>query len=115
MAYFSQAMKKEKAPTIRAILKKYGMKGTMAVHHHSSFVVNIKSGILEFDESDQQVNEYHIDNNYTGIKKVFLNELKSAMMVGNHNNNDIITDYFDVGWYIDINIGQWDKPYICTK
>ena len=36
------------------------------------------------------------------------------MMVGNHNNSDISTDYFDVGWYIDINIGKWDKPYEVT-
>jgi hypothetical protein len=22
-----------------------------------------------------------------------------------------MTDYFDVGWYIDINVGKWNKPY----
>jgi hypothetical protein len=25
-----------------------------------------------------------------------------------------MTDYFDVGWYIDIKIGKWDKPYNFT-
>jgi hypothetical protein len=34
------------------------------------------------------------------------------MMVGNHNRSDIMSDYHDVGWYVDINIGQWNKPYI---
>jgi hypothetical protein len=33
------------------------------------------------------------------------------MMVGNHDKSDVMTDYFNVGWYIDINIGKWDKPY----
>jgi len=23
-----------------------------------------------------------------------------------------MTDYFDVGWYISVNLGKWDKPYI---
>ena len=43
--------------------------------------------------------------------KEFLMELKSAMMNGNHDRSDIMTDLFDVGWYIDINIGRWNKAY----
>jgi len=31
---------------------------------------------------------------------------------GNHNNSDIQTDYFDVGWYITVNLGKYDTPYI---
>jgi hypothetical protein len=30
---------------------------------------------------------------------------------GNWNNSRIEVDYFDVGWYIDVNIGKWNKPY----
>jgi hypothetical protein len=26
-----------------------------------------------------------------------------------------MTDYFDVGWYVDINIGSTDKPFKCTN
>ena len=33
----------------------------------------------------------------------------------NHNNSDVQTDYFDVGWYIEINVGDWEKPYKLTK
>jgi len=36
------------------------------------------------------------------------------MMIGNHNNTDLMSDYFDVGWYISINVGKWDKPYEVT-
>jgi hypothetical protein len=25
-----------------------------------------------------------------------------------------MTDYFDVSHYINVNIGQWDKPYVFT-
>ena len=31
------------------------------------------------------------------------------MNVGNHDNSDPMTDYFDVGWYISVNLGRWDK------
>jgi hypothetical protein len=30
---------------------------------------------------------------------------------GNYDNSDIQSDYFSVGWYIDVNVGKWDKPY----
>jgi hypothetical protein len=36
----------------------------------------------------------------------------TAMNDGNHDRSDIQTDYFDVGWYVDVNIGRWNKPYI---
>jgi hypothetical protein len=35
-------------------------------------------------------------------------------MAGNYNNSDIMTDYFDVGWYIEINVGKWNKEYNLT-
>jgi hypothetical protein len=31
---------------------------------------------------------------------------------GNHDNSDSQTDYFDVGWYVDVKVGKWNKPYI---
>ena len=58
------------------------------------------------------VNTYHIDSQWTGKAKEFLLDLHRAMNVGNHDNSDSQTDYFDVGWYTDIVIGRWpDKPY----
>ena len=48
MAYISQQDKKDLAPAIKAVLKKYGMKGTISINHYSSLVVTIHSGILDF-------------------------------------------------------------------
>ena len=123
MAYMSQENKKSKAPAIKAVLNKYNIKGSIGVKHHSTLVVNLKSGKIDFinsvnkdrgpnNEFHYQVNEYYIEEHWTGQALKFLTELKAAMMTGNHNRSDIQTDYFDVGWYIDINIGQWDKPFI---
>lgn len=115
MAYMDQAKKKELAPGIKRVLKKYGMKGTLGVNHHSTLVINISSGPIDFGVDHHQVNHYWIERNYQGESRDFLKELKDAAMRDNHDNSDIMTDYIDVGYYLDINIGRWNKPYTCTK
>jgi hypothetical protein len=37
------------------------------------------------------------------------------MNVGNHDRSDIQSDYFDVGWYVDVNVGAWNQPYELAK
>ena len=66
MAYVSQELKKELAVGIKKVLKKYKVKGSIAVRHHSTLVVNLKSGAVNFQKdylSDQKVhysiNPYH--------------------------------------------------------
>jgi|TARA_B110000495_G_C22966152_1_gene566608 hypothetical protein len=114
MAYMSQENKKTLAPAIKSVLKEYNMKGSIGVDNHSTLVVNLKEGHIDFGSKNDSVNTYWIDSHYTGIAQQFLNELKTAMMTGNHNNSDIMTDYFDVGWYIEINVGKWNKEYNLT-
>lgn len=132
MAYMSQEKKKELAPAIKAVMKEFGVKGSIAVHNHSSLIVTLSEGELDINGNyektqaekngrfvsvggDHSVNPYWIDSNYTGKVKTFLEKLKTAMMNGNHDNSDIMTDYFDVGWYVNIYVGKWNKPYVCTK
>ena len=138
MAYMSQERKQQIAPAIKAILKKYGVKGTLVVHHHSTLVLKVKSGKIDFIENyietdkkkpyakymsqDQidyirknnmvDVNPYWFHEHFSGKAKNFLTEIFQAMNNGNHDNSDIQTDYFDVGWYVDVNIGKWNKPYV---
>jgi hypothetical protein len=118
MAYMSQDRKKELTPAIKAVLKKYNLKGSISVDNYSSLIVTISSGDIDFLKDSGHghisVNTYWIADHFTGRAKDCLLELKAAMMTGNHDNSDIMTDYFDVGWYIDIKIGKWDKPYNFT-
>ena len=119
MAFISQEEKKELSVGIKQVLKKFGMKGTIGVNHHSSLVVNVQSGVLDFTghfthgDGYIQVNQYHIDNHYSGVIKNFLNELLKAMKGTKwYNNSDAMVDYFDIAYYTDINIGKWNKPYV---
>ena len=118
MAYVSQADKKALAPAIKAVLNKYGMKGSIRVRHHSTLVVTVKSGAIDFSEYMRgdayiDVNPYWIDTHYSGIARDFLNELLAAMKGPNYfNNDDAMTDYFSRSHYTDITIGTaWNKPY----
>ena len=57
------------------------------------------------------VNPYWYQEHFSGKAKNFLTEVFTVMNKGNHDNSDIQTDYFDVGWYVNVNIGKWNKPY----
>ena len=138
MAYMNQERKKQLAPAIKAVLKKYNMKGTIGVRNHSSLIVNIKSGALDLlgaaqKHNDQyaemrgqepyqvgdhlQVNTYHCQDwaEKVGETKIakFYKELIAAMK-GDlyYDNSDAMIDYFDTAYYMDINVGNWNTPYI---
>ena len=118
MAYVSQADKKALAPAIKAVLNRYGMKGSIRVRNYSTLCVTVKSGAIDFSEYMRgeayiDVNEYWIDQHYAGIARDFLNELLEAMKGPNYfNNDDAMTDYFSRSHYTDITIGSaWNKPY----
>ena len=141
MAYMSQEKKAKLAPAIKAVLKKYGVKGSLAVSNHSTLVLNVKSGPIDFVENyiqtdidkpygqkmatDQvnylrkqqalDVNVYWYKEHFSGKALKFLEEIVPLMNVGNHDRSDAQVDYFDLGWYVDVNIGRWNKPYQVAK
>lgn len=136
MAYFSQEKKKKIQPKVKAICEKYGIKASLAVQHHSTVVLNIKSGVIDFIENYNEfvredaecrhygvaeakdslsVNVYHYQKHFTGKALAFLNEVIEVLNTDNYDKSDRMTDYFNVGFYVDVNIGKWDKPYVLTK
>lgn len=139
MAYFSQERKAQLAPEIKKVCAQYGIKATIGVRHHSTLVINIKSGKLDVIGNYMEVcktrndygtnvrgegkaapkyldiNPYWYDEHFSGKVKSFFNALFAIANKGNHDNSDIQSDYFDVGWYVDVNVGNWEKPYEVTK
>ena len=122
MAYMNQEKKKELAPQIKAVLKKYKVKGSIAIQHHSKLIVNIKSGNIKFPLNGRGYGEVNhvgkLPENCTEAEK-FLYELWAAMngegsKFSNFDNSDPMTDYFHVGWYCQIKIGDWGKEYQLT-
>ena len=65
---------------------------------------------------DQRLN-YHLGNAIkyicrAGYKDDPVEDLKKAMKGAIwFDKSDIMTDYFHTAYYMNINIGRWDKPY----
>ena len=112
MAYMNREKKAKIAAKIKPLLKRYGLKGSLAVRNHSTIVLNLKSGKIDFGGDRIQVNTYWAHEHYTGVAKEFLvqaiKELKSADW---YDESDAQVDYFNTAYYVDINVGQWNKPY----
>lgn len=135
MAYIGQDKKKAIAAKLKPVLKQYGIKGTLSIDNYSTIVLKIKEGALDFIENfrttiaDHPTNLYksyrvtdHIDVNpywyhehFNGACKEFLEKALNILNEGNHDNSNSQIDYFDVGWYVNVRIGSWDKPYILEK
>ncbi len=119
MSYIST----EDVKKIRVALKnefgkklKFGVRKSPSCH---SVGVTIKSGTVDFSDImrntyDQvQVNHYHLQN-YGVHKSLFekiVEIIKTAPSKKWYNNSDAMIDYFDVAFYFDLNVGDWDKPY----
>ena len=119
MSYIST----EDVKKIRVALKnEFGKKLKFSVRKSPSchsVGVTIKSGTVDFSDImrntyDQvQVNHYHLQN-YGVHKSLFekiVEIIKTAPSKEWYNNSDAMIDYFDVAFYFDLNVGDWDKPY----
>jgi hypothetical protein len=122
MAYMSQENKAKLALEIAKVMPT-NWKHTLKVRHHSTLVLTIRQAPVDLIEenlvcasrpepsSNRTLNVYHLNGEYANKLLKIFESIKGAMMVGNHDNSDSQSDYFDVGWYIDINIGDSDSPF----
>lgn len=131
MAYMDQTRKRQIMAHVKPVLQKYGMKGTLRSRKHG-ITLTLRAGPVDFiadmltvqrplDRDSLRetycldVNPYRYQTHYCGDSLTFLAEALTALNVGNHNRSDISTDYFDVGWYVDVCVGTGDRPYIVAK
>ena len=124
MAFVSKEDKANLAPGIKAVLAKYKVKGSISVRHNSTLVVKVTKGELDFSEYMMrgeyprnyiEVNEYWMDEDYSGIVLQFMAEMIAAMKGADFfDHSDSSTDYFYRSHYVDLNIGTWIKPYVFT-
>ena len=55
---------------------------------------------------------YRMDKRFTGteVAAIFAN-IVAALNIDNYDNSDPMTDYFDVGHYVTLQVGEYDKPF----
>jgi hypothetical protein len=139
MAYMNQERKAVIANAVKPILKKYGVKGTFAVRNHMTICLNISEGPIDFIENyietdanlpyakhmstDQveyirknktlDINPYWYHEHFSGKAKQFFDEVfKGMKAAGWYDKSDAQTDYFDTAYYVDVNVGKWNKHYV---
>ena len=134
MAYMTQEHKAEIAAKLKAIIPA-GWKYSLGVRHHSTLVLTIQSApvdlIAEYEriinaqrerlgdpprnhDDSAQINPYYLAEQFDESLPT-MKAILDAMNTGNWDRSDSQTDYFDVGHYVSINIGRWDKPFVCTS
>lgn len=134
MAYVSQEKKVKIAAALKACVPA-GWKYSLAVRHHSTIVLTIYQAPVDLvaiaNERNAQLAQFRGDAPYTikgyfdfrhhgfdaaqwGAAGVVLEAIIDALNTDNYDRSDTMTDYFNVGHYVDINIGRFDKHFVCT-
>ena len=81
-----------------------------------------------FDAFSDKAEESKIAKGYTQLNKFYLDRhddlTPEALEVMKHmlkfsdkfnwDNSDSMTDYFDVNFYAQLSIGEWDRPFVNT-
>jgi len=135
MAYMNQERKAKITKMLKPILAKYKVKGSLSVRNHSTIVLTLKSGAIDFIGNSNkvcgndfyqvqrgfkpnttgydQINPYWFQDHYDGDAKAFLTEAFKALKSADwYDESNAMIDYFNIAYYVDINIGKWDSPYI---
>jgi len=129
MAFMNKEKKAIIAKSLKALNLPKHIKYSLRVENYSTLVMTIRSSDIDFMGEFNEANETNRD--YTNLMlihstthdsafikeetKSLIREITKAIMKDNHDRSDVQTDYFDVGFYAHINIGSWNKPFICTS
>ena len=121
MAYMDQERKAKLAAGVKAVMPK-GWKYSLAVRNHSTIVCTISEAPVDLitalhgvggnGQRHTEVNRrwFEFRNIPDDVATPML-AILDALNVGNHNRSDLQQDLHDVGWYVSLKIGRWDKPF----
>jgi len=106
----------------------------LSIDHHSTIVLTIASGKIDFIGNynkvvggkhhenftpvtdDMSINPYWFHEHFDGAAKEFLTKaIKELKGEGWFDNSDIMTDYFHVKHYVNVKVGKWNRPYVLTN
>ena len=125
MAYMNQEKKAVIAAELKKIMPK-GWKYSLAVKNHSTLSLTIREAPVDlirglnktpsFDPATQsrtQITLHNVDNRFADPEiDTLFTEINRVMNLGNWDRSEYISDYIDVGFYTELNIGTYEKPFI---
>lgn len=132
MAYMNQEKKAKIAAQLKQIFPK-GWKYSLGVSNHSTIVLTIMKAPVDLIAMANELNReraemrnetpYEIKGSYQGnpyypenqFKGETLDLMKKAIdalySADYYDRSDIMTDLVNVAYYVNLNIGRWDKPF----
>ena len=125
MAYVDKAKKAKIATALKRAIPS-GWKYSLAVANHSTIALTLRSAPMELrdvfslrtDYVSTEVNPYQWEEDLRATGNACLIPIFAgifdALNTDNHDRSDIMTDYFDVGHYVRVSIGKWNKPFVNT-
>ena len=120
MAFMSKEHKARIAAELKTIMPK-NWKYSLAVRHHAEIVMTIQSAPVDLlaaagkpDAQEIRLTRYfkgsEVFKNDQELAELF-DKIRDALNMGNYDRSDIMTDYFEVGHYMSLHIGHWQKPF----
>lgn len=115
MAYIKTEQVKSIRDQIKKAYPKY--KWSITRRHHTTVVIILQESDLPYDNQHIQVNQYYLKESEklsTKAKLIFQHVMEicnSTELCYDRNAGDPYADYGDSSYFIDLDIGQWDKPH----
>ena len=135
MAYISTEDVKHIRNELKKELPQY--KFSVVRDHHSSVTISLMKGpaFNDYEYFDRynnvtktanlsdgehhQINQFHLEDFYGKENAEILSKIDTISRTAPaknggkvwYNDSDIQTDYFDIAYYVNINVGKWNKPY----
>jgi len=135
MAFINQAGKAKIAAALKAAMPK-DVKYTLAIRDNMTVVMTIKSAPFDLMaminaknkaqaefrgdafyevKGNCQLNQYYLDKSFDGKALEILEAAKKALYSADYyDDSDIQSDYFSCAYYVQMNVGTYDKPFVCT-
>ncbi len=136
MAYVTEETITKARAALKVLNKEYGVKATLSGKNDSTLYLTIAEGSIDFignycenvkakriqhdtqqvidwvtKEQNISVNQYYLDSSFSGVALEYLEKAKAIMYVDHWDKSDIQSDYFHCAYYVNINVGRWNKPY----
>lgn len=117
MAYVTATQVKQTREALKMAFPDFKFMVRKGPGSSSSINVSIMSGPLDFGnpQGGKTVNPYHVGSMYESHVVPFLEAVIKVIKYGTerqyYDNSDPMTDYFDTAFYLDVEMGRWEKPY----
>lgn len=114
MAYINKEDTEIKRAKIKALMpSKEGWKLSITNEDYTCLKVSILQAPFEIrvnpDNERENITYHNLEERKNGVE--ILKKMMEIIDEGNFDKNDIMTDYFHVGFYTRVSIGEWDKPF----